>query len=145
MPAFVRFLPHIGLALALLGAVWWIDRNAAERTRLQIDARAKASEILMRKELRAVELNLAETIGAEGATYEGQRLAIDQARGIIQSTISKELAGAARYSDSASGLSAGLLEALNRARASGACATAPSGRIECAVPATAASGEPQDR
>lgn len=133
----IRFLPHGLAALAVIGAVWWIDQNAAERTRMQIDARAKASENRMRSDLRKSEQRLAVTIGTLGSTYEQGRAAREAGFAALQTDILKEIAREKRLSDPAAGLTRGMLETVNRARASSACAATAAGRIECAVPGPA--------
>jgi len=139
MPAaLLRFAPHIGLALALGFAVWWVDHQGYGRAMADRDRRDAGMLLQIRAELRQSEQRLAITIDGIASDYQRQRDALSRAGATLQPIILKEAARDPRLSDPAAGLTPGLLDAINRARATGACATAASGRIECAMPAAAA-------
>lgn len=137
MPVWLlRFLPHIGIALALGLAVWWINDAGYDRAMADRDARDAKMLLQFRTELRESEQRLATSIAEIGADYAAGKAARDMAFANLQTQIAKEIAREKRLSDPAAGLTPGLLDAVNRARATGACAAAASGRIECALPAT---------
>ncbi|GEM_PF-1519391 len=146
MPAWLaRLLPHAGLVLALAAALWWSDRQGHERAMAQRDARDAIMLDRMRAALRQSEQRLAVSIEDAAATYRGQRAAIARAETVLHALIREETARDPRLSDPAAGLTPGLLDAVNRARAAGACAPAAAGRIDCALPASAASAESHGR
>jgi hypothetical protein len=140
IPPWVRaLLPWAGAALAvlaILAAVWWIDHNAATRTRAQIEVAAARIENGMRAELRGVEQRAAdrEAQRAEALadTLAGIRSA---ATTIIKPTVERELTREVRFADPALGLTPVLLEQVNRARALGPCTRTAGGGLSCALPA----------
>lgn len=136
-----RLLPH-GIALAaLLGAILWIDRNAATRTRAQIETARIMSENQLRAELRRSEQRLAGSIGAIGTRVTGQIDALDARHAtIIQPTLIRELTRETRFSDPAAGITDGVRAELNRALAAVACAPRPAGGLVCTLPDAAAAG-----
>lgn len=139
MPTWLlRFLPHIGIALAIIGAMWWLDHRGYQRAMADRDARDAKILDRMRSELRQSEQRLAISIDGIAGTYDAQRKALARAGATLQPIILKEAVNDPRLSDPAAGLTVGLLDAINRARAAGPCAAAAAGRIECAVPAVAA-------
>ena len=141
----MRTLPQIGLALACLGAVWWIDHAGYRRAMADRDARDARLLDAMRTELRASEQRLDAAIDAVAGDYQGQREAIARTGATLQPIILKEAARDPRLSDPALGLAPRMLDAVNRARAAGACAPAAAGRIACAMSAAAAGDEPGHR
>lgn len=146
MPAwFLRFLPHGLVVLAIVGAVWWINDAGYDRAMAERDARDAKMLDQMRAELRESEQRLAQSINDLAGDYERQRDGLARAGAAIQPIIIGETNRAPRLADPALGLTPGLLDAVNRARATGPCATTPSGRIECALPTAAASSGSVDR
>ncbi len=141
MPAaLLRFLPHIGIALALGLAVWWIDHAGYGRAMADRDRRDAAMLTQVRAELRQSERRLMDKMAANDALFTHLIEGIDQIDRSTQSTIAREIARDPRLSDPRLGLSDGMLDAVNRARASGACAPGAAGRIVCTVPAAAEPG-----
>lgn len=145
----LRLLPHVGIGLAIIGAivgaVWWIDDAGYDRAMRQRDAANAAMLEEVRTELRRSEQRLALAIDGIAGDYQGQRERLARAGATLQPIILKEAARDPRLSDPALGLPPGMLDALNRARAAGACAAAASGRIGCALPAPAADPGSGDR
>ncbi len=138
MMAILRLLgPHLAVVAAIAALIWWIDDNAADRTRSQIAAANAASEIRRRADLRQSEQRLAETLHGIDRSVTDQLAAIDLVGAVIQPTVTREIIRDPRLSDPDAGLTAGLLAAVNRARATGACTAAADGGIECALPAAA--------
>jgi hypothetical protein len=139
VPAWVRFLPHVGLALAIGFAIWWIDDNASDRTRMQLDAAATKIENRIREDLRGVEQRADEREASRGAVLTAKIDAIrTTSRTVIQPTVEKELTREIRYSDPAAGISPVLLEAVNRARALSSCAPTVGNCISVPLPAAGA-------
>ncbi len=134
----LRALPYGAMAAALLGAVWWIDRAGYQRASAERDRREAAMIAALRTELRGSEARLAHAIDGMAADYERQRAGIARAARQLQPIFIEETARDPRLSDPALGLTPGLLDAVNRARAAGACAAAPAGGIACALPAAGA-------
>ncbi len=146
MPAaLLRFLPHAGIAVAIVGAVWWLDHKGYQRAMADRDRRDAAMLDQLRSDLRQSEQRLALSIDGIAGTFDAQREALSRAGAALQPVILKEAAHDPRLADPALGLTPGLLDAVNRARAAGACAAAASGRIACALPAAAAGAGNDDR
>jgi hypothetical protein len=146
MPTWLlRLLPHIGIALAIVGAVWWIDHKGYQRAMADRDASNAKLLDQMRTELRKSEQGLASSIAGIASDYEAQRGALARAGATLQPIILKEAANDPRLSDPAAGLTAGVLDAVNRARAAGPCAARATGRIECAMSAPGAGQERVNR
>ena len=143
--ALLRLLPHAGLALALIGAIWWIDHRAYARAMGDRDAHDARMLSEIHTALRISEQRLGTSIANIAGDYEARRVALSRAAATLQPTLIKEAAHDTRLFDPASGLSPGLLDAINRARATGSCTAATAGRIDCALPATAAGAPSGDR
>ena len=135
MMAFIRpFLPHLMVAAAIIGFVLWIDARGYDRARRDNEALAAKVAADTAKRLRSSELRLAGIVAKGDTTLAGQIAAIDiDARTIIQPAITKELSSDPRYSDPDAGISVGLLDTLNRARARSTCAGRADGGITCTV------------
>lgn len=131
----LRVLPHVGLAAALIGAVWWIDHQGYQRATRDAETHDLRLRTQLQSDLRALEQTLSGTLAVIDADTANTRAAIQQARHIIQPAIVKELTRETRYSDPAAGISDSLRAAIDRARAAVACATAPDGAIVCTLPA----------
>jgi hypothetical protein len=144
-PALLRLLPHVGIALALASAIWWIDHRGYSRAMADRDARDARLLGRLHTELRDSEQRLAASMAGIEGDYEASREALSRAGATLQPIIIKEAARDPRLSDPALGLSPGLLDTVNRARKAGACAAAPAGRIDCTMPATSAVAGPGDR
>lgn len=144
-PAWLRLLPGAGLAIALIGGLWWIDHRAYARAMADRDARDARIMQEIQAALRVSEQRLSASISSIERDYESRRLSLSRAETNLQPIILKEAAHDPRLSDPALGLSPGLLDAINRARAAGACAAAPAGRIDCTLPAAAAIAESGDQ
>lgn len=130
-----RVWPHALVIAAILCAVLWIDRNAAERTRGEMEAARARIEASVRSDLRRSEQRLAMTMGA----LAGQVRALDDAlaersRTDLRPALIRELTRETRLSDPALGLSDGVREQLNRAIPPVACAARADGGIRCALP-----------
>jgi hypothetical protein len=100
-----RFIPHIAAALAIVGAVWWINDAGYER--------AQADQAALEKRLTArIDATVADIDRVTADRLGG----IDAAdRTIIQPLLTREIAGAPRYSDPDCALTPGVFDALNRA------------------------------
>ena len=140
-----RLLPQIGICLFVIATLWWIDRQGYRRAMADRDARDARMLEQLRVQLRATEQRLAIEIDALGNSYEAQRLAIAKTRSALRPIIVQEATHAPHLSDPAAGVTPGLLDAINRARAAGACAATTAGGIECAVPAPSADKGNGDR
>lgn len=129
------FLPHALVVALIAGLIWWIDDNAADRTRDQIAAQAAQAEIRLRADLRTFEGRLGDKIALNGAQVSGQISDLGALhRTIIQPTLIKELSRETRMSDPAAGITDGVRKELNRALAAVACAPRPDGGIRCTLP-----------
>jgi len=135
---FLRLLPSALTGAALVAAFWWIDYRGYARAMADRDTRDAAMLSKMQLAVRESEGRLAREIAAIDATYDRQRSALSRQHATLQPHIAKEIARETRLADPALGLTPGLLDTINLARATGACATAASGRIVCALPPAAA-------
>jgi hypothetical protein len=136
MPALaLRFLPHLAMALALLGAIWWLDHQGYERARREAEARDLKLRTELQADLRQVEQALSRQFAAIDAATARTHAGIAQTRTVLQPTLVKELTRETRYADPDAGISDGLRAAIDRARAAVACAPAPDGGIVCTLPA----------
>ena len=144
-PALLRLLPHIGLALALLAVIWGIDHRGYKRAMGDRDARDARLLGQLHAELRDSEHRLAASMANIERDYETTRQSLSRAGAALNPIIIKEATHDPRLSDPALGLSPGLLTAVNSARAAGACTATAAGRIDCALSAPAAGGQPGNR
>lgn len=144
-PGLLRLLPHIGIALALAAALWWIDHRGYSRAMADRDARDARLLGQLHAALRDSEQRLAASMAGIEGDYEAARLSVSRTGAALQPIIIEEAAHDPRLSDPALGLSPGLLDAVNRARGAGACAAAPAGRIDCTMHAASAVAGPGDR
>lgn len=145
MTALLRFLPHIGIALALLGAIWWLDNQGYQRAMDDRDRRDAEMLNQIRSDQRQSEQRMAMTLHGLAETFVAHDDALERTNRTLQPIIIKEAARDPRLTDPAAGLTPGMLEAINSARATGACARSPAGGIVCALPPAAAAGKPVDR
>ncbi|MBO9581053.1 MAG: hypothetical protein J7498_09200 [Sphingobium sp.] len=140
-----RMLPYFGAVLALAATILWIDRFGYRRAMAERDARDAKLLGQIRIELRGSEQRLAISIASIEGDYEAVRRSLLRTGAALPPIILKEAAHDPRLSDPALGLSPGLLDAVNRARAAGACAAAAAGRIDCALPVPGTVAEPGAR
>jgi len=146
MPGWLaRLLPSAALTLALVGALWWLDQRGYARAIAERDARDAALLGQLRETLRQNERRLAASIAETAATYEQQRATIARTQATLDTLIREEIARDPRLSDPAAGLTPGLFDAVNHARAAGACAAAAPGRLDCALPPTGPATQSHDR
>ena len=125
-PAFLlRFLPHIAIALAVIGAVWFLDRQGyqrATRDRAASDAAlvakitAKLGEIDVRNAARLASIDTTE-------------------RTIVQPILRTEIAREARYNDSRCAITPGVRDALNTAVAASGATSADRDAVPPVAPA----------
>lgn len=130
------FLPHIGAALAILGAIWWIDHQGYQRATRDAELRDAKLRSALQADLRAVEQGLTQKLAAIDAGTARTRAGIEATRNVVQPAIMREMTREIRFSDPAAGISDGLRAAIDRARAAVACTATPDGGIVCALPAT---------
>jgi hypothetical protein len=140
-----RSLPYAAGVLVILSALWWLDHRAYQRALSDRDAQDAALLIHLQTELRQSEVRLLGRIDQLAGVYQLQREAIGRVGATFQPIIEKETAHAPHLADPAAGLTDGLLAAINRARATGACTAAATGRIACALPAPPPAGGSDDR
>lgn len=144
---FWKVAPYLGGAIALILAVWYIDHRGY--------ARAEAKAKLEKAEAAKAQLELRNYINQRVNTTEGmladivtqvdQRLhtrlsELDiENRTIVQPTLVREIQSNARFSDPQLGITDGMFQAINKARAasSGSCARLPDGGIRCSMPESA--------
>lgn len=144
-PALLRMLPYAAAVLALAAAILWTDHRGYHRAIADRDARDAKLLGQVRAELRGSEQRLATSIAGIEGDYETARQSLSRAGATLPPIILKEAAHDPRLSDPALGLSPGLLDAINRARATGACAAGAAGRIDCTLPAAGTTAQPGDR
>lgn len=123
MPAWLlRFLPHALAVVAILGAMWWLDDRGYQR--------AKADQAAL--ELRLAE-KIADSVMAIDQASAARLAALDTAqRTIVQPIITKEIASDPRFSDPSAGVTGGMRDAINRARAASAAPGANSQPVPAA-------------
>jgi hypothetical protein len=138
----LRFLPHGLVVLAVIGAIWWIDHQAAERTRDQIETAAIKQENKLRDDLRGAEGRLSfqlRTIDQNRADSIARLASLHST--VFQPTIQKELTREVRFTDPSAGLSDGLRASLNAALTAVSCTRRADGGIDCTLPGPA--GDPE--
>lgn len=140
----LRFLPHGLVILAIGFAIWWIDDNAADRTRAQIEQAATKIENQTRSDLRKSEQRLAIKLGEIGASYEAGRTIIERTRTELQPIITREIIREPRLSDPDAGITERMREAINGARALSTCARGTAGGIVCPLPDARPADRPDD-
>lgn len=129
------------IVAAVGGALWWIDHRGYERAmneRDRLDANARLEwqgrviefETMLDDEIAELERSLGTRIAAIDAT----------GRTVVNPVIEREIIREARFSDPALGISDGMRDALNAARAESARPAAPVGRAADAVPAARPAG-----
>lgn len=143
MPAWIlRLLPHAIVIAAVLGAILWIDRNAADRTRKDLAAEAQRIEVRLRADLRSTEAKLSTDIGAIGDKVAADSGKVEQLhRTVIQPTIIKEMSHEVRYTDPAAGIPDSVREQINAALTAVACTARVDGGIQCALSNAAGAGQ----
>jgi len=136
------FLPHLLVALAVVGVIWWIDSSAAERTRDEIETARVRAENQLRSDLRQTEQRLAGTIQQIAAQVGAQISTLEtRHETIIKPTLVRELTRETRLSDPSAGITDGVRAQLNRSLPPVACATRPDGGISCALPDAGPAGD----
>lgn len=121
---FWKVFPYIAGALALLGAVWYIDHRGYQRAKDQ----DKLAEQQRKTELAQFELAMAKQVqglqeSMQTAINNSDSNLIDRMNGIqtvnktvIQPTLTKEIQSEKRFTDPTAGITDGMLRELNRAR-----------------------------
>ncbi len=136
MPALLlRFLPHIGIILAVLAGVWYIGHLGEKRAENRLERERLAQAIMWEKQVRRIEEGLAESVAAIDANTGTQIATIQHTdRTIIQPAIEREIRREVQLSDPALGLPDGLREAINAARQLSS-STGPASELTVALPA----------
>ncbi len=112
----LRFLPHILIALGIIGAMLWIDHRGYQRAVADQQRAEARARVHIAEELSKIDGNLAGKIDK-----------IRIIRSTINNTIQKEIIREARYTDPACDLTPGMFASINSARAA-------SGSITVALP-----------
>jgi hypothetical protein len=138
-PVIGRFLlpllPHALVIGVIAGVVWWIDDNAADRTRSEIESQLAKAKIDHLKDLRESEQRLVNVLNKNAVQVSAQLNDLDtRHRTIIQPTLIKELTRETRLSDPAAGITDGVREQLNRSLPPVSCTSTAGGGIRCALP-----------
>lgn len=127
-------LPHLGIALALAGAVLWIDHNGYSRAERKAEQRQLVDAIVAERKTRRIEQALGEAVAAIDGKVATRVDAIRVLRETIIQPMQKEISIETRYRDDACSLTPGVLRGIQQAR--GATATAgPDGSVTVALPA----------
>ena len=143
---FWKIAPYVGAVLLLLGAVWFLDHRGYQRAKHEAelaDAREEASRLQMRAEIdrqvQGLEGRMQKIVSESDTRLRQQIDSIEvQNRTIIQPTITREIQnGPPRLTDPGSGITPGLRDALNAARAQSGCpnSATPDSRTGCPLPA----------
>lgn len=137
MPAMLsRFLPHIIGALAVIGAIWFIYDKGRNEEALANEARATKAERGWNERIDRLETSMTASIAKIDGQVAERISSIDTVeRTVIKPTLEREIVRETRFSDSSLGLSVGLLNAINAARAETACSTRADGAVECILSA----------
>jgi len=137
----IRILPHIAVAFAVIGAVWWIDHKGYQRAKADMAvAQAKARSDLQ-TDIRASEGRIASKIGDIDTTLATKIDGIETTNTtIIRPTIEREIASDPRYVSASCAVSDSILRGLNAIRTGSACSRTADGGIECALSAAASGG-----
>lgn len=130
------FLPYILAALALVVAVWYIDKQGYKRAKQEAEFQNAVTAIIIAKNMRKLEDALSANMTDLDKGLSDKINSIELLnKTVIQPTIVKELANDPRYLNPDAGISISLLDALNSARTASACTARPNGGVECSLPA----------
>lgn len=138
MPTWIiKLLPYGAAAIALVGAVLYIDHRGYERAQDQqklIDANEAEQKLELQKMLSDQVNKSVEQMQARADLMDSSLLnriqSLDaKSQTVIQPILTKEISNAPRLSDPDAGITDRMREALNAARAlsGGACSTQPPG------------------
>lgn len=128
--AFWKVAPYIGAALALLGAVWYIDHRGFKRAEAEATARENAARLQEQRLVILIKTLTNESEQRMQTFFNNQNTQLVQALGqiettsrtVVQPTLVREISNDPRLSDVNSGITDGMLEALNTSRALSQCA-----------------------
>ena len=143
MPALLlRFLPHIGIILAILVGVWWIYDSGRDAERTEADARNATLRADMQADARASEQRLSAQLSAIAGTVAAQGEQIERLRGSSNAIIQREIINDPLQAAPDLGISQRMFDAINATRTGGSCAPTTGGGIVCTVRRPAPTGEP---
>lgn len=129
----MRFLPHALAALAIVAAVWFIRDSGVKAERAAEVAREAVAERKWNDRIDALENTMLLAVGGADQKVADEIAKIDLTeRTIIRPRLEREIRVETRFTDPG-GLSVGLLDAINAARAETGCATTVDGGVTCPV------------
>lgn len=142
MPALLlRFLPHIALAAALLGAIWYLDHQGYQRAQEDAKFERMVTAIMIDNFVDQLGEDLRAEISTIDRNLAGRISDIDLSERIILPDIEKEVRNENRLRDPKLGITDVMRNAINRARGESACAAGTSGGDCVDMPAARAAGE----
>ena len=125
MALLIRFLPHIAIALAVIGAVWFLDRQGYQRATRDRAASDAALVAKITAKMGEIDARNAERLANIDTTE----------RTIVQPIITRELTREARYSDARCAVTSGVRSALDAAVAATGTASADRDAVPTVAPA----------
>jgi hypothetical protein len=118
MPVWLlRFLPHIGIALALGFAIWWIYDSGADAAEAKAERRELTQAILIARMEKRLSSQITEGLANIDSNAAARLSSIDVTeKTVVMPTIQREIVREKRLSDPSAGLTPSLLDAINKAR-----------------------------
>lgn len=131
----LRLLPYGLAALALLGAVLWIDHQGYSRAKHDAERQNLVTALIVKKLVDKSEQRMIEAVSrADTSAGDTIRQIETVNRTIIQPTITREIQNAPRLSDPALGITDVLRLAINQVLALGPDPTDPAGSVTIELP-----------
>lgn len=142
----IRIAPYAAAAVALGGAVWYIDHRGFERAEAEATARDNAERLQEQRLVILIGTLTSQSEQRLQTLLNNQNTQLTQALGqiettsrtVVQPTLVREIASDPRFSDVDRGITDGMLGAINTSRALSQCPN-PAGTvgIDClALPAS---------
>lgn len=133
---FWKVAPYIGAALALLGAVWYIDHRGFKRAEAEATARENAARLQEQRLVILIKTLTNESEQRMQTFFNNQNTQLVQALGqiettsrtVVQPTLVREINNDPRFSDPDRGITDGMLGAINTARSLSQCPN-PAGTV----------------
>ena len=136
----LRYLPQIGIALAIVGAVWYIDHKGYQRAKEDAERRQLVSAIVEEKRTRRIERGMLDRSNDLDISLGRKLDTLNTQGAATMAALQKGIHDDPRYSSPACALGDGVWRSLNEARARtvpGPAPAASSVTVELPAPASA--------
>lgn len=132
-PWYIRFLPYLGIVLAVLAGVWYLQHIGYQRAQRDRDAADAKLRIAIQADLRSFEQNAIAREAKRGNELDARLSTIAHSAAQGRDRIIKEMTHEIRFTDPALGIPDSVRAEINRALTASACSAAADGSIRCAV------------